>query len=57
MKKYFDFVLSFLLNLIWENLQSFLYLSYQAEKITELILLRATLTDALIITRFAFLYF
>jgi len=51
MKKIFlIFVLSFLLNLIWENLQSFLYLSYQGGKITELILLRATLTDALIIT-------
>jgi hypothetical protein len=51
MKKIFwIFVISFLLNLIWENLQSFLYLSYQGGKITELILWRAALADALIIT-------
>ncbi len=44
------FIISFILNLIWENLHSFLYLGYKGDKITEFILLRATLGDAIMIT-------
>ena len=44
------FVVAFVLNLIWENLHSFLYLNYQGGPITELNLLRATLFDAVFIT-------
>ena len=44
------FILAFLLNLIWENLHSFLYANYMGGKITEFILLRASAADALIVT-------
>ena len=44
------FISAFVLNLIWENLHSFLYESYMGGKITEFILLRATLADAIMIT-------
>jgi len=44
------FLLSFILNLVWENLHSFLFAGYMGRKITELILLRAAIVDALIIT-------
>ncbi len=44
------FILSFILNLIWENLHSFLYVNYKGGKITEIILLHASLGDAFIIT-------
>ena len=44
------FVLSFVLNLIWENLHSFLYTAYQGGPITEFILLRATFGDAVMLT-------
>lgn len=44
------FFIAFILNLIWENAHSFLYTSYQGGKITEFILIRASLFDALIIT-------
>ena len=44
------FVIAFVLNAIWENLHSFLYAAYRGGKITEFILLRATLADAVIIT-------
>jgi len=51
MKKVFNiFLLSFLFNLIWENLHSYFYLSYQGGKINEAILWRASLGDAVIIT-------
>ena len=51
MKKVFlIFVLSFFLNLIWENLHSLLYINYLGGKISELILVHATLGDAIIIT-------
>lgn len=50
-KRYsFIFPIAFLLNLIWENLHSFLYTHYQGGAITEPILLRATLFDAVFIT-------
>lgn len=44
------FASAFILNLIWENLHVFLYANYQGGKITEVILLRATLFDAIFIT-------
>ena len=44
------FVISFVLNAIWENLHSQLYIHYQGGPITELVLLRATLFDAVFIT-------
>ena len=45
----FVFLLGFVFNLIWENLHSALYLHYQGGIITEFILVRAALWDALII--------
>lgn len=45
----FVFILAFGLNLIWENLHSPLYVHYQGEAITFLMLLRAALVDAFII--------
>ena len=44
------FLVSFFLNFIWENLHVFLYDNYMGEEITELILLRASFVDALIIS-------
>ena len=44
------FFIAFVLNVIWENLHSFLYANYMGGKITEFILFRATLFDAVIIT-------
>ena len=44
------FLLAFGLNALWENLHSFLYSNYMGGEITEYILLRASLFDALIIT-------
>lgn len=53
------FFVAFVLNAIWENLHSFLYDSYRDGPITELILFRATLADAIMIAVIAapFLYF
>lgn len=55
----FIFINAFVLNAIWENLHSFLYDNYMGGKITEFILLRASLFDALLITLISlpFLYF
>ena len=44
------FILAFLLNLVWENLHSYLYIHYQGAKITEIILIRAALFDAFVIS-------
>ncbi|MCK9351913.1 MAG: hypothetical protein WCT49_06695 [Candidatus Paceibacterota bacterium] len=44
------FVFSFLLNFVWENLHALLYAGYQGGKITEFILFRASLGDAVMIT-------
>src|SRR3989344_6177580 len=44
------FIIAFILNFIWENAHSFLYVHYQNQKITEFILLRAAIVDAVIIT-------
>jgi hypothetical protein len=53
------FVVSFILNLVWENAHAYLYAHYMGVEITRFILLRATLVDALIITVISlpFLYF
>src|ERR1035437_9162789 len=44
------FLSAFILNAIWENLHSFLYVDYMNTQITEVILLRAALADAVMIT-------
>jgi len=55
MKKiFFIFFLSFFFNLIWENLHSYLYAGYMGGTITEAILLRASVVDAIIITFLSF---
>lgn len=46
------FVIAFLLNILWENLHSFLYDNYQGGTITEFILIRASLFDAFLILIF-----
>lgn len=43
------FIYAFLFNLVWENLHSFLYMQYRGGAITQWILLRATLFDAVFI--------
>ena len=43
------FFLALILNLIWEKLHSVLYLHYKGGEITDLILLKAAMVDALII--------
>ena len=50
------FLTGFLLNLVWENLHSYLYAQYQGGAITQLVLLRATLFDAVFITLLAALF-
>src|SRR3989344_8961018 len=47
------FAAAFITNVIWETLHSLLYVSYKSYPITEFILLRAALVDALIITLLA----
>jgi len=44
------FISAFILNLIWEHLHSVLYVSYKGETVTNLILLRAALFDAAVIS-------
>ena len=44
------FISAFVLNLFWENLHSFLYNNYLGGKITEFILIRASLFDAILVT-------
>ncbi|HEY4523113.1 MAG TPA: hypothetical protein VJK73_01940 [Candidatus Paceibacterota bacterium] len=43
------FFLAFALNVVWENLHSFLYSAYMGGTITEYILVRASLFDALLV--------
>jgi len=50
------FIIAFLLNWVWENSHSFLYIHYQSEVITQLILLRAALFDAVFITLMSVLF-
>lgn len=47
------FLAAFALNLLWENLHVPLYAHYQGGAITEYILFRAALFDAVVITLFA----
>jgi len=47
------FSVAFFLNLLWEHTHSALYISYQGGAITNLILFRATLFDAVVITIFS----
>ena len=55
MKKiFFIFLLSFSFNLIWENLHYYFYTDYMGGAITESILLRASVVDAIIITFLSF---
>lgn len=49
------FISAFVLNVIWEHLHSVLYVSYQGREITNLILLKASLFDAVVITFIAYL--
>jgi len=57
MKKLFIiFLISFLLNWIWETLHSNLYIYHQGREITQQILLRATLFDAVFITLMSILF-
>ncbi len=51
------FVIAFVLNLLWENAHSYLYVHYRGGAITWLVLLHATLFDAVITTAAAFLFF
>jgi hypothetical protein len=44
------FICAFALNFVWENLHSALYANYQNGSITEFILARATLVDAILVT-------
>ena len=48
------FILAFGLNSIWENLHSLLYVHYKQGLITEFVLVRAALSDALIILGMVF---
>lgn len=50
------FVAAFILNLLWEELHSVFYVSYQGGAITHLILLHAALFDATVITVFSYLF-
>ena len=50
------FVAAFFLNLLWENVHSYLYVHYQGGTITELILMKAALFDAFVTTIAAILY-
>ena len=46
---FFIFIAAFILNAVWENLHSVLYESYKGGEISQFILLRATLSDAIYI--------
>ena len=58
-KLLYVFLFSFGLNVFWEQAHSFLYANYQGTPITEFILLRAAVSDAVILSLLAlpFLYF
>jgi hypothetical protein len=44
------FFIALILNAVWENLHSFLYVNYMGGRISEFILLRAAFWDAVMIT-------
>jgi hypothetical protein len=48
-RMFFIFIVAFILNAIWENLHSVLYENYKGGEISQFILLRATLSDAIYI--------
>lgn len=50
------FVAALLLNFVWENVHSYLYVHYQGGAITELILIKAAFFDAIVTTIAAMLY-
>ncbi len=50
------FFLAFILNLIWENLHSYLYVNYRGNKITQKTLFCASFIDASFITVMAILF-
>lgn len=50
------FISALILNLIWEHAHSVLYVHYKGEETTSLILTRAALFDAFIITFFAYIF-
>jgi hypothetical protein len=51
MKRFsFIFLTAFFLNLVWENAHVFLYDNYQGGRITEFILIKASLFDAIMVT-------
>jgi hypothetical protein len=57
LKKYlYIFIIAFALNLFWENAHAFLYIHYKGDAITEYVLFRAALFDAVIITLCAYLF-
>lgn len=49
-------VYAFALNFIWENLHSHLYIHYKSGEITQWVLARATLFDAIFITFLGFIF-
>jgi hypothetical protein len=51
------FTVSFALNFVWEHLHSVLYVHYKGGPITDFILFRATLGDALFITALSIPFF
>ena len=51
------FAISFALNFVWEHLHSVLYVHYRGGPITDFVLLRATLGDALFITALSVPFF
>ena len=55
-KLLYIFVLAFVLNFVWENAHSLLYFHPDGEPITQLILLQATLFDAVFITLMGVLF-
>ncbi|MEK7649732.1 MAG: hypothetical protein AAB367_02110 [Patescibacteria group bacterium] len=50
------FIAAFFLNLLWENVHSYLYVHYQGGTITELLLMKAALFDAFVTLVAAVLY-
>lgn len=50
------FILAFVLNFVWEELHSYLYVHYQSGEITQFVLLRAAAFDAAFITVLGFFF-
>ena len=57
MRQYISiFGIAFILNILWENAHALLYVHYKGAVITEFILFRAALFDALVITLIAYIF-